>query len=720
MPDSPIPSSGASPRDPDVDTPADARAEGPLDLEPRLGHGIHRRFVVVISLLVALVLVTQGAILVLFGHDVLSRHLEDEASSFAALAVAPIAGAYERYHDSGYGKFLDLYRATAELQHDLVRVELYDVSGRRLFDSQQASATPRRSEPSESSPLAAGDPLLAAVRGLEQVVFRAEVPDRDAVLRVVQPFIEEWGRHQYSVVFSFSYARVQDTSIRAGLWLSLIACIALVLGIGCAYVLSASSLRPLAKLTRHARALAGGTLDRRLALRTGDEFEVLGGTLDRMAARLAASIDALEASNRGLEAANRELQELDRVKSDVLANVSHELKTPLTAIRGYVEAMREGLLGEVTPVQQDSLRVVERNIGRLRSMIDQLLGFARMESGRLTLEPRAFELEPMARHVLEVVRAARGDVVRFELVVERDLPPVQGDPARLAQVLENLLTNAAKFSADPGPENETDTDADTEAANTGLVDGDEVAESEARLPLVTLRLRTVSAGRGGEVEVSVRDHGIGIPAAEQERIFDRFYQVDASSKRPYGGMGLGLAIVREILERHDSSIEVESTEGQGATFRFLVPLADAVPAPAGDAGADETRSLVLVDDDARFVQEMVAHLGDAGWTVHVAATGAEGARLAHRCRPDVIVLDRLLPDQDGFDLLTRLREDEALAEVPIVLCTVRRERALGLRLGAADYWVKPLTPEDFEQRLETLSTPRSGLPDGAGRGTFGV
>ena len=324
--------------------------------------------------------------------------------------------------------------------------------------------------------------------------------------------------------------------------------------------------------------------------------------------------------------------------------------------------MSAGLLGDVNQVQRDSLSVVDRNIQRLRGMIDQLLSYSRMDSGRIELEMRPFDLAAVVGHVGEAVQAAQGGEPTLEIRMEEPLPEAFGDAARISQVLENLLTNAAKFSSGKP---------------------------------IELEASEVSEG----VALRVIDHGIGIPENLRERIFDRFFQIDATARRQYGGMGLGLAIVKEILEMHHSEIQVTETPGGGATFSFVLARSTErtglVPIQGGPR-------ILLIDDDAQGVQRITSRLVAEGWTVLTAASGEQGSSLARRERPDLVLLDRLLPDMDGFDLATRLSEDPRTQSIPVVLFTVRPERALGLRLGVADYWVKPLEPEEVQSRLERL------------------
>ncbi|MEM6794492.1 MAG: ATP-binding protein, partial [Acidobacteriota bacterium] len=360
---------------------------------------------------------------------------------------------------------------------------------------------------------------------------------------VIEPFASD-GPRRLSVVFWFGFGSVQSAFWEFGVLLTLLGLGGLGLGAICAHVLGAQSLAPLEHLTVGARQLAKGRLGHRIELRSGDEFEALGQTLDRMAELLQVTVADLESSNRKLETANRELLEIDRVKSDLLANVSHELRTPLTAISGFVEALETGLLGAVDDEQRRALGVVSRNVLRLRSTIEQLLSFSRLDSRALDLDLRPFDLEAVARQAVEAVSAARG-ARGVRLRVAEDAREAHGDAARIAQVLENLLTNAVKFSPD-----EASVDLEIERCARG-------------------------------VEMRVIDRGIGLAPEHRERVFERFYQVDASPRRPYGGMGLGLAIVREILNLHGASVRIEDTPGGGSTFRVTLPDRDSQTAAAG-------------------------------------------------------------------------------------------------------------------------------------------
>ncbi len=515
---------------------------------PRV-RSLRLRFVLAIAALVALVLVANGLVLALASRGQLRQDVERRARAYAQLSVGPICNAYETYYASGYSKFRELLLETIRLDPDLARLSVYDTAGRALFDS-----TEFRSELIESSqgPTAAlaGPAMLRAVKGMSLSSWPTAENGKPLYV-VVAPFVEEWGRHRYSVAYYFVYDSLRVAALAAGWRIAWLSAASLALGVLIAILLSSQSLGPLQVLTRGAQDLADGMLERRIDLRTGDEFGVLAATFNQMAAKLARTISDLEASNRALEQMNLDLQQLDRMKSDLLANVSHELRTPLTAIQGYTEAMDEGLLGAVNDQQRNAFRVVRRNTVRLMGMIEQLLGFSRLEAGVARLDLGAFDLAEAAAQVVNSLCAGHGPELNLRLEAQPGLPPVWGDAGRISQVLENLVTNAVKFTP-PGAE-------------------------------IRVRLRR----DGDEAEIAVADRGIGIPPAAQSKIFDRFYQVDTSSTRRYGGMGLGLAIVREILAAHQREIRVESRVDVGTTFRFTLPFAAATAlaggAPAGAA-----------------------------------------------------------------------------------------------------------------------------------------
>jgi PAS domain S-box-containing protein len=272
--------------------------------------------------------------------------------------------------------------------------------------------------------------------------------------------------------------------------------------------------------------------------------------LQEAVAGLRAAREDLASRNTQLESLNQELRSLDEMKSSLLANVSHELQTPLVLIKGYTEMILKRKIGPLTPEQEKGLTVSLRNIDRLVEMIDNLLDFSRMERGEASLQLEEFPLWQVVDEVIELVREKiRSKGIYITTEYETDDLQVKADRAKISQVFINLLSNAIKFNREGGR--------------------------------ILIR---VSAGVRGMLDVEVKDTGIGIPAEAQGRIFERFYQADTSARKKYEGTGIGLSIVREILTMHGSSIRVDSSPGEGTTFAFNLPrgLSRTAPRPEGD------------------------------------------------------------------------------------------------------------------------------------------
>ena len=247
-----------------------------------------------------------------------------------------------------------------------------------------------------------------------------------------------------------------------------------------------------------------------------------------------------EGAQRALAEQNERLRELDRLKDEFIALVSHELRTPLTSIHGYLELVMDGGGGELGPEQQRFLSVVERNTQRLMQLVGDLLFMAQVEAGKLALDLEDVDLKEVLAECLEAAKPV-ADERQVELVTHlAETPSMLGDRSRLAQVLDNLISNALKFTPSSG----------------------------------RVSVRVSRTGRDAVVEVA--DTGVGIPAEEQDRLFERFFRSSNATEQAIPGSGLGLTIAKTIVERHEGSIEIESAEGKGTTVRVRLPLGAAV------------------------------------------------------------------------------------------------------------------------------------------------
>ncbi|HMJ00168.1 MAG TPA: ATP-binding protein [Gaiellaceae bacterium] len=259
-------------------------------------------------------------------------------------------------------------------------------------------------------------------------------------------------------------------------------------------------------------------------------------TLERSLAAAHEARTEAEAARRALVEQNKRLRELDRLKDEFLSLVSHELRTPLTSIRGYLDLVLDEEAGELNPEQRRFLQAVERNSGRLLRLVGDLLFVAQADAGRLSLEQGKVDLAALAAECVEGAAPAAVEKSIELVLVAKPVPAFVGDRGRLAQVLDNLVSNALKFTPEGG------------------------------------RVEVSTKLNGEHVSVEVSDTGIGIPVADQPRLFERFFRSSVAADQAIPGTGLGLAIVKAIVEAHNGEIRIDSKEGRGTTFRVDLPL----------------------------------------------------------------------------------------------------------------------------------------------------
>ncbi|HEY1012802.1 MAG TPA: response regulator [Herpetosiphonaceae bacterium] len=370
-------------------------------------------------------------------------------------------------------------------------------------------------------------------------------------------------------------------------------------------------------------------------------------------------------------------REVDRMKSEFISMVSHELRTPLTSIRGYTELLIDGEVGELAEEQLAFLGIVRHNADRLISLIGDFLDISRIESGKTELKLAPLDLAELIPAAAAVLRPQiERKRQRLSLRLAPELPTALADRDRVMQVLTNLISNAHKYT----PEG-------------GLIEVSAVDD-------------------GPSLRVEVRDSGIGLSADDQARIFNKFFRVQNRVTQEAGGTGLGLSITKSLVEMHGGTIAVASSPGEGASFSFTLPLsaarAVAVPAPAG-GGAAANGTILVVDDERDIANLLRRYLERAGYRVVLAHRADEALAVAKAELPDLITLDVVLPDTDGFTVLEWLKADEATRRIPVILISVMPDTRSGNLLGAVDYLVKPVRDDVLLSHVsEILAADRQG------------
>ncbi len=406
------------------------------------------------------------------------------------------------------------------------------------------------------------------------------------------------------------------------------------------------------------------------------------------------------------EQVNEELLRADKVKDAFLANVTHELKTPLHGIIGISESLVDGVAGILPKLAKKNLQLINLSGRRLTSLVNDILDFSKLREHDIALILKPVDLRTLSDVVLELSRPLLGNKhVQLVNNVPPDLPAAEGDENRLQQVLFNLLGNAIKFT------------------------------SEGEIAIT-------AENHGGKIEIAVTDTGIGIPYDKQELIFQSFEQADSSISREYGGTGLGLSISRNLIELHGGFLRVESEPGFGSRFSFALPCAEGIAETqliddepvakyraesgcgkslellANSANSEDEVELeclpgkntgngytiLIVDDEPVNLTILNNHLSLNDYRVITASDGEEALQLFRQEKPDLILLDIMMPRMSGYEVCRKIREQVPINRLPIIMLTAKdqaQDLAEGFSSGANDYISKPFTKKELLSRLRT-------------------
>ncbi len=401
----------------------------------------------------------------------------------------------------------------------------------------------------------------------------------------------------------------------------------------------------------------------------------------RVSDDLAEARDAALEANEELARSNELLAEASQHKTDFLANMSHELRTPLNAIIGYTEMLSEEAQDSGAEEFLPDLDKIGSAGRHLLDLINNILDLAKIEAGKMDLYLETFDIASAVGEVVGTIKPLvdkKGNALVVEL--GEGLGEMRADLTKVRQTLFNLLSNASKFTED------------------GRITLSVVRESDVE-PTIVFR---------------VADTGIGMSEEAKTKLFQEFSQADASTTRKYGGTGLGLNISLRFCEMMGGDISVESTPGEGSTFTVRLPArvdgdgATPMTSEATAVALPGAPKVLVIDDDPTTLDLLKRFLTREGYMVVTASSGVEGLELARALRPSAITLDVVMPEVDGWSVLTQLKADPDLAPVPVVMLTIVDEKNLGFVLGANDYLTKPI------QRDQLLATLARYRPDGTG------
>ncbi len=370
-----------------------------------------------------------------------------------------------------------------------------------------------------------------------------------------------------------------------------------------------------------------------------------------------------------------EMRETDRVKSQFLANMSHELRTPLNSIIGFSRVILKGIDGPVTELQQQDLTAIYNSGQHLLALINDILDLSKIEAGKMELAFDDVNIVDLINGVLSTISGYTKDKpITIKKITPTDLPIIRADAIRLRQVMLNLLSNAAKFT------------------------------DEGEIKVEAKIIVEQETGRQ-EVMVSVTDSGPGISPEDQKKLFQAFSQVDDSPTRKTGGTGLGLSISDRLVQMHGGRIGVNSAVGKGSTFFFTVPAPQVKEQKTDDDSG--VKVILAIDDDEKVISLYERYLQPQGYQVVSVTDPAKAKEKAIQIKPFAITLDIMMPNIDGWQVLSELKADPATRDIPIVICSIIEDHKKGFSLGASDYLAKPILEEDLLDALDRLNADGS-------------
>jgi signal transduction histidine kinase/CheY-like chemotaxis protein len=481
----------------------------------------------------------------------------------------------------------------------------------------------------------------------------------------------------------------------------LISIVFLLVGIVVSMTMSTRLVRPLTELTASARELAKGNFEAAATIKieSTDEIAVLASTFVTMANNVKESYEQLEEQHRvdkrtrdlaamsqRAEHARASAEAANQTKTTFLTNMSHELRTPLNAIIGYSEMLEEDAVDEGYENIVPDLGKIHGAGRHLLGLINEILDLSKIEAGRIDFFLENVELTPIIEDSVSTIHPLiEKNANTLKLEIEADLGSIYTDVTRIRQCLFNLLSNASKFTKEG---------------------------------TITLSVSRESTGGREFVVISVDDTGIGMTKKQTEKIFEAFSQADVTTSHNYGGTGLGLTITRKIADMMGGDIAVKSEKNVGTTFTLRLPAQQletvATDTPTVDASAKKperkaaSNTLLVIDDKEDPQQFMSRHLTKQGINVVTASNAEAGTRLAREIRPIAIMLDIIMLETDGWEVLSTLKADPDLADIPVIVVSMDDKHGLGFTLGAAKYLSNPIDKQGLEDIIGKFRNGQSG------------
>lgn len=422
-------------------------------------------------------------------------------------------------------------------------------------------------------------------------------------------------------------------------------------------------------------ARLNGVLAFRKIREFSEKMEYQNRELEVQKKELLSQADELFEQNTELEMQKKQLDEASRMKSQFLSNMSHELRTPLNSIMALSRVLMMQAKEKISADEFKYLEIIERNGKNLLALINDILDLSKIEAGRMDINPRYFSLKTTIENILDSI-IPLADEKNLGIIhdIPEDLPLLESDEVRVSQILQNLISNAVKFTEKGGV--------------------------------------TVSVKKDlKNISVCIEDTGIGIASDDLPYIFDEFRQVDGSSSRRHEGTGLGLAIVHKATKMLGGRIIVTSVPGKGSVFTLILPVTWQGTASAWEpADIKQTppiksarKTILIIDDEPETAAMISRYLLQEGYNTITATSGEEGLKLAANRLPFAITLDVVMPDMDGWEVLQNLKKNPDTRSIPVIVVSISEEQETGFALGAVGYVSKPVSRKQLVSEIQKIS-----------------
>jgi PAS domain S-box-containing protein len=400
-----------------------------------------------------------------------------------------------------------------------------------------------------------------------------------------------------------------------------------------------------------------------------------------------------------LQHINEELIKATRLKDEFLANMSHELRTPLNAILGMTEILEEQIFGDLNDRQLQSLHTIENSSNHLLELINDILDVAKIEAGQIKLSCQPSNVEALCQSSLVFIKQqAFSKKIQLESEIPANLPAINLDERRIRQVLINLLNNAVKFTPNGG----------------------KITLKASYIKVLGNKNNEIAKGGAYDtLEISIIDTGIGIAPDQFKRLFQPFVQVESALNRNYDGSGLGLALVKRLVELHGGEVRLTSELGVGSCFTIAIPISpfcelSAEPEPPLPSAFEATQPaiegspvILLAEDNEANINLFADYLSLKGYRLVIAHNGRMAIDLAQQTHPDVILMDIQMPEMDGLEAIQRIRQMPELADTPIIALTalaMAGDRDRCIEIGANDYLSKPVSLKQLVKKINGYLT----------------